>query len=70
MALTELNLTDTIGQMRDKINGIINIINGSQIKLEKSGDPSKYVILTYDGTDINITDQDGTDKGHITITSP
>ena len=70
MASTELNLTDTIGQMRDKINEIINIVDGSKIKLEKTGDPSKYVILTYDGTDINIIDQDGTDKGNITITSP
>jgi len=48
--------------MRDKINDIINIVNGTQIKLEKSDDPTKYVILTYDGTDIIITDENGAVK--------
>ena len=57
--IDQLKLTDTIGQMRDKINDIINIVNGTQIKLEKSDDPTKYVILTYDGTDIIITDENG-----------
>lgn len=60
--IDQLKLTDTIGQMRDKINDIINIVNGTQIKLEKSGDPTKYVILTYDGTDIIITDENGAVK--------
>ena len=58
----QLKLTDTIGQMRDKINDIINIVNGTQIKLEKSDDPTKYVILTYDGADIIITDENGAVK--------
>tara|TARA_B100001175_G_C19212442_1_gene496575 strand:- start:14 stop:178 length:165 start_codon:yes stop_codon:yes gene_type:complete len=48
--------------MRDKINDIINIVNGTQIKLENSTDPTKYVILTYDGTDIIITDENGAVK--------
>lgn len=55
--IDQLKLTDTIGQMRDKINDIINIVNGTQIKLEKSDDPTKYVILTYDGANIIITDE-------------
>ena len=59
MAVAELKLTDTIGQMRDKINEIINT-NVTEIKLYSTGDnPEDYVTITYDGTNVLIRNQTG-----------
>ena len=63
MAVAELKLTDTIGQMRDKINEIINTVKYSsetvtEIKLYSTGDnPEDYVTITYDGTNVLIRNQ-------------
>ncbi len=68
--MIKLELTDTIGQMRDKINEIINSIVGSQteIKLYNAGDSSQYVTITYNGTNVIFTTNDSTPKtGTVTL---
>ena len=68
--MDNLELTNTIGQMKDKINEIINSIeeNVTEIKLYNVGE-TQYVTITFDGTDVIFTDGDGkTDK--ITLTTP
>lgn len=47
MAVTELKLTDTIGQMRDKINEIINTIDGNSVKIYDS-DGTNFIELIFD----------------------
>tara|TARA_Y100000034_G_C6861377_1_gene392068 strand:- start:26 stop:241 length:216 start_codon:yes stop_codon:yes gene_type:complete len=49
MAVTELKLTDTIGQMRDKINEIINTIDGNSVKIYDS-DGTNFIELTFDNS--------------------
>ena len=62
MAVAELKLTDTIGQMRDKINEIINTVeeNVTGIKLYNS-DETQFVTFTYDSDNSTVTlkDEDG-----------
>ena len=58
--MDKLELTNTIGQMKDKINEIINSIedNVKGIKLYNA-DETQYVTITFDGTDVIFTDGDG-----------
>ena len=62
--MDKLELTNTIGQMRDKINEIINSIVGSQteIKLYNASNPEQYVTITYNGTNVIFTTNDSSPK--------
>ena len=68
--MDKLELTNTIGQMKDKINEIINSIEGSQteIKLYNASNPEQYVTITYNGTNVIFTTNDLTPKtGTVTL---
>jgi len=56
--VTELKLTDTIGQMRDKINEIINT-KVTEIKLYNS-DGDDFVSIIYENNKVTITHGDST----------
>ena len=63
--MEQLELANTIGQMKDKINEIINSIeeNVTEIKLYNASNETQYVTITYDGTKITFTDQGNTVVG-------
>ena len=60
--MEKLELANTIGQMKDKINEIINSIeeNVTEIKLYNASDSSQYVTIIYDGTSVKFTTNDST----------
>ena len=67
--MDKLELTNTIGQMKDKINEIINSIeeNVTEIKLYNVGE-TQYVTITFDGTNVIFTTNDSTPKtGTVTL---
>ena len=68
--MEKLELANTIGQMKDKINEIINSIeeNVTEIKLYNASNSSQYLTIIYDGTEITFTDQDNTEVGKFPIT--
>ncbi len=65
--MEQLELANTIGQMKDKINEIINSIeeNVTEIKLYNVSNSSQYVTITYDGAKITFTDQSNTVVGEV-----
>ena len=68
--MDKLELTNTIGQMKDKINEIINSIeeNVTEIKLYNASDETQYVTITYNGTNVIFTTNDSTPKtGTVTL---
>ena len=68
--MEQLELANTIGQMKDKINEIINSIeeNVTEIKLYDVGE-TQYVTITFDGRDVIFTDGDGKTET-ITLIAP
>ena len=52
--MEKLELANTIGQMKDKINEIINSIeeNVTEIKLYNASNSSQYLTIIYNGTEI------------------
>ena len=68
--MEKLELANTIGQMKDKINEIINSIeeNVTEIKLYNASDSSQYVTIIYNGSEITFTDQVGGEVGKFPIT--
>ena len=67
--MEQLDLANTTGQMKDKINEIINSIeeNVTEIKLYNASNSSQYLTIIYDGTEITFTDQDNTEVGKFPI---
>ena len=68
--MEKLELANTIGQMKDKINEIINSIeeNVTEIKLYNASDSSQYVTITYEGDEIKFTTNEANPKtGTITL---
>ena len=67
--MEKLELANTIGQMKDKINEIINSIeeNVTEIKLYNASDSSQYVTIIYNGTKITFTNQANTVVGEFPI---
>ena len=67
--MDKLELTNTIGQMKDKINEIINSVeeNVKEIKLYNA-DETQYVTITYNGTNVIFTTNDSPPKtGTVTL---
>ena len=62
--MEQLELANTIGQMKDKINEIINSIeeNVTEIKLYNVGDETQYVTITYEDDAIKFTTNETTPK--------
>ena len=68
--MDKLELTNTIGQMKDKINEIINSIeeNVTEIKLYDVGDETQYVTITYENGNVIFTTNDSPPKtGTVTL---
>ncbi len=70
--MEKLELANTIGQMKDKINEIINSIeeNVTEIKLYNVSDETQYVTITYEDDAIKFTTNETTPKtGTIPLTA-
>ena len=70
MSIEKLTLSNTFKAVMDKINQIINTINGTEEGFQtvriKSADGAEYIDLTFDGGNLKYKKNDGT-EGTVTL---
>ena len=73
MSIEKLTLSNTFKAVMDKINQIINTINGTEEGFQtvriKSTNGVEYIDLTFDGTDLKYN-KNGTEVGTVNLQQP
>ena len=71
MSIEKLTLSNTFKTVMDKINQIINTINGTEEGFQtvriKSTDGADYIDLTFDGTNLKYKKSNDNGEGIVTL---